>query len=55
MFIAVVLRVFHVALVQPSRGFIGRRRRARLIREMDELPRYVQRDIGWPPREETRR
>lgn len=55
MFIAITLRLLHVVVTQPLGEFIRGRRRARLIREMDELPRSVQRDVGWPPREDARR
>ena len=55
MLMAITLRLLNIVIAQPFGEFIDERRKARLNREMHQLPDSVQRDVGWPPREEVRR
>lgn len=51
MLIAVITHLIHAAGVQSLvDSLLQGRLRAKLAREMEQLPRRLQRDVGWPPR-----
>lgn len=51
MLIAIITRLIHATGAQSLVvSLLQGRQRAKLAREMEQLPRRLQRDVGWPPR-----